>query len=420
MLVVAVVLLVIVPARLVRGVAMSMSFFILSFSGNTTAGPEVYQATFVAAIALLVLALLRSRAPKAGGRQFILVVIWWGYTAFGVALMGSYEISSIIVFFGLTVLAAYVVSSLDPAELRMLYAAIIVTAVFQLMLGLSEVILHIDPVWGYRGGARGNPLLTGYARAQGSLGHPILFALLQGVAFIVAWSNPARWKQGWRLLALACAIVGQVIGGTRSVVLALSAAVLVHVAMNTKLLAWARTLYVMAAGGVFLVTVDVGVVRIAQELVVSGSWSHRSGALQSIPDLLARPPLEAWFGYGWGSQRVLYQRGYMHQTYLRVVDNMFVYVLGTMGIAGLLVLLAVCVLAFFSVGRMAKALLALVVGMFFSFDVLLWTYSGLLFSIFITLPKPEDPVTGLKPPDTALVAQPQNVSDSVSSRHSVS
>ncbi len=403
-LLVAAVFTLMVPPRVVRGVAMSLAFFLLTYGGNNTAPSEVWQGCFIGAIALLTLALLRSRAPAAGGRAFVLISVWWGWVGLGILLTGSLPLTTMTLYFGLAVLAAYVASSLDAAELRILYAAIVLTAIFQMLLGLTEVLFNADPVWGYRGGTRDNPFLDGYARTQGTLGHPIPFAVLQGIAFIVAWSNPAQWKQRWRLLALACLAVGLLIGGTRSVMLSLAGALLVHLASNGKLTSWVRTLYVLLAGGVVLVNVDVGIVRIAEELVVSGSWSHRLGAFESVPNLLARPPLEAWFGYGFGSENLLYDRGYMQQTYLRVVDDMFVYALGTMGIAGLILLIVVSLVAFIFAGRTTRAVLVLIIGMYFSFDVFAWMYTGVVFSIFATLPTRAPRVEGLKAPETSLVA----------------
>lgn len=404
-LLVAAVFTLIVPPRVVRGVALSLAFFLLTYGGNNTAPPEVWQGLFIASIALLSLALLRSRAPVAGGKQFVLISVWWGWLGIGTLLSGSLAVTTMILYLGLALLAAYVTSSLDATELRIFYAAIVLTAIFQVLLGLSEVIANVEPVWGYRGGTRDNPFLDGYARSQGTLGHPIPFALLQGIAFIVAWSNPARWKQRWRLIALMCLAVGLTIGGTRSVMLSLAGAILVHVASNGKLTSWLRTLYLFVAGVVILVNVDVGIVRIAEELVVSGSWSHRLGAFESVPNLLARPPLEAWFGYGFGSESLLYDRRYMQQTYLRVVDDMFVYALGTMGIAGLILLVVVAIVAIVFAGRTARAVLVLMVGMFFSFDVFAWMYTGIVFSIFATLPRSVPPVEGLKAPETSLVAR---------------
>jgi hypothetical protein len=391
-----------VPPRVVRGVALSSAFFVLTFGGNGVAPGIIWRAAFVASIALLVLALLRSRAPSTGRARFILISVWWGWLGIGTLPNGTAAIDIIILYIGLALLAAYVSSTLTAPDLRILYAGIVLTAIFQVLLGLTEVVAGAEPVWGYLGGARANPFIDGYARSQGSLGHPIPFSLLQGIAFLIAWSNPARWKQRWRLTALACLVVGLAIGGTRSVMISLAGALLLHLASNGRLTSWVRTLYILIASGVLLVNIDVGIVRIAEELVVSGSWSHRLGAFESVPALLARPPLETWFGYGYGSEQLLYERGYMQQTFLRTVDDMFIYALGTMGLAGLILLVVVCVLAVVLAGKMVRSVLVLMLGMFFSFDLLVWMYAGVVFSIFVTLPEYPAPVPGLRAPKQAI------------------
>lgn len=406
-LLVAAVFTLLVPPQVVRGVALSLAFFLLTFAGNATAPGNVWRTAFAVSIGLLVLALVRSRASVGGGKAFVLISVWWGWLFLGTLLTRSTAIDIMIMYVGLSLLAAYVASTLDARELRILYAAIVITTVFQMLLGLTEVIGGLDPIWGYLGGARANPFLVGYSRTQGSMGHPIPFTLLQGIAFIIAWSNPAGWKQRWRLIALSCLAVGLVIGGTRSVILALAGALLLHMASNSRLASWARSLYVLVAGLVILVNVDVGVVRIAEELIVSGSWAHRLGAFESVPNLLSRPPLESWFGTGFGSERLLYDRGFMQQTFLRVVDDMFVYALGTMGIAGFILLVVTSVGAIILAGRTVRAVLVLVVGMFFSFDLFTWMYAGIVFSMFATLPTSAPRVAGLRAPERSLVPRPQ-------------
>lgn len=400
---VAVLILIVVPVRLVRGISLSMSFALITFGGNDTAPDAVWQISLGAAIALLALALLRSRAPVAGGKRFAAVAAFWGYVAIGALLAGSYSSNRMLLYFTLAVLAAFITSSLNAAELRTLYATIVVVAAVQIGFGLVEMVTHTAPVWGYRGGTRDNPFLNNlYARVQGTMGHPIPFAMLQSIAFIVAWSNPARWKQGWRLIALGIATGGLVISGTRSAVLAVAAAVMVHLALNRSLAAWVRTVFAVVAGTVVLLNIDVGIVRIVEELIASGSWTHRLGALESVSNLLARPGLDAWFGSGFGSELLLYERGYMQQHYLRVVDNMLVYALGTMGIIGLVLFLTLWVVVFCLAGRTAKALLVMMFVLFFSFDVLVWMYAGIVLSMIMTLPTPRQRVNGLVAPQRAL------------------
>jgi O-antigen ligase len=119
---------------------------------------------------------------------------------------------------------------------------------------------------------------------------------------------------------------------------------------------------------------------------------------------LGRPPLESWFGHGFGNENILYDRGLMQQIYLRAVDNMLVYALGTLGIVGLAVLLVFWIVAFWFADRTVKAVLAMLFAMFFSFDLFTWMNAGVLTSLMIALPRSEERGQGLvRPAETAVV-----------------
>ncbi|MEY9951417.1 hypothetical protein [Leifsonia sp. EB34] len=395
----AVVLLMIaVPPRLIRGVAVSFTVVAASFGLANIAPDSVRPPVAMAAIGVLVLALVRSRAVASGGVRFWAVASWWAYISLGVLLTGSYGTNRIVLYFGLATLAAYVASSLGRDELRMVYAAIAVLAAIQVGLAFVEILVLPVPIWGYSGGIRYNPFTNdAFARAQSTFGHPILFAVYVGIALIVAWSNPARWSQKWRLVNLTVATVGLGLSGTRSAVAAVAVGVLVHVALNRSLTSWLRSVVVVGAVVVVLLNIDIGIGTIVANLLDSGSWTHRLGALESVRALLGRPPLEAWFGNGFGSEAILYDRGLMQQTFLRAVDNMLVYALGTLGIVGVIALLGFWVVAFCFADRTIKAVLAMLFAMFFSFDLFTWMNAGVITSLMIALPRADRPAPGVVP-----------------------
>jgi len=392
-------LMIAVPPRMIRGVAVSFAFAAASVGLATNAPDVVRQVSAVAAIGVLVLSLVRSRAARSGGVRFWAVAVWWGYVSLGVLLTGSYGSTRIVLYFGLAALAAYVASSLAPAELRMVYGTVAGLAALQVALAAIEILILPEPVWGYTGSIRHNPFVGDvYARAQGTFGHPIVFAVFCGIAVIVAWSNPARWSPKWRLTNLTVAVVGLGLSGTRSAVAAVAVGLLLHVALNSSLTAWLRSAVGVGAVVVVLLNIDIGIGTIVSNLLDSGSWSHRLGALESVSQLMARPPLEAWFGNGFGSENQLYDRGLMQQIYLRAVDNMLVYALGTMGVVGLVALLVFWVVAFCFADRTIKAVLAMLFAMFFSFDLFTWMNAGVLASLMIALPRAARPAPGLVPP----------------------
>lgn len=395
----AVVLLMIaVPPRLIRGVAVSFTVVAASFGLANFAPDSVRPPVAMAAIGVLVLALVRSRAAASGGVRFWAVTAWWVFISLSVLLTGSYGTNRIVLYFGLATLAAYVASSLDRAELRMVYATIAGLAAVQVGLAFVEILVLPEPIWGYTGKIRFNPFTNDiYARAQGTFGHPIVFAVYLGIAMIVAWSNPARWSQKWRLVNLTVATVGLALSGTRSAVAAVAVGLLVHVALNRSLMTWLRSLIGVGAVVIVLLNIDIGIGTIVANLLESGSWTHRLGALESVRALLDRPPMEAWFGNGFGSEAILYDRGLMQQTYLRAVDNMLVYALGTTGIVGLSVLLAFWTVAFCFADRTIKAVLAMLFAMFFSFDLFTWMNAGVITSLMIGLPRADKPVPRVVP-----------------------
>jgi hypothetical protein len=349
----------------------------------------------MAASAILILSLVRARAIRSGGVRFWVVAGWLAYLVLGILLTGSWPMTWMAIYFSLAGLMAWVAARIDQVELRVVYAFIAVAAAVQVAIAIIELTVLSEPIWGYVGGVRWNPL-TGdeLARTQGTLGHPIPFAIFCGFAAIIAWSNPARWTQKVRLLNLSVAVAGVALSGTRSAILSIAAGILVHVALNGSLGKWLRSVVILIAVGIVLLNIDIGIARIAEDLMDSGSWTHRLGALVSVPALLGRPEAESWFGNGFGSIVELYDRGLMQQIYLETVDNMLVYALGTMGIVGALALLTLSVVTFALSDKTVRAILVMVFAMYFSFDVWTWINIGVLVCMFMVLPRSDRTIDG--------------------------
>ena len=392
----AVAFMLLVPPRLSRGLAVGLSLFVVTVGVDNGAPEIVWQVSAMLASAILILSVVRSRAIRSGGVRFWAVAGWLAYIVLGILLTGSAPLTWMVIYFSLAGLMAWVAARIDPIELRLVYACIAIAAAVQVAIAVLEITVLPEPIWGYVGGVRLNPL-TGdeLARTQGTLGHPIPFAVFCGFAVIIAWSNPARWSQKVRLLNLSVAVAGVALSGTRSAILSIAAAILVHVALNGSLAKWMRSVVILFAVGIVLLNIDIGIARIAEDLLDSGSWTHRLGALVSVPALLDRPPGEAWFGNGFGSLVQLYDRGLMQQIYLETVDNMLVYALGTMGIVGLIALLALSVVTFALSDRTVRAILVMVFAMYFSFDVWTWINIGVLVCMFMVLPRSDRSVDGL-------------------------
>ena len=395
-----------VPPRLSRGLAVGLALLVITIGVDNGAPEAVWQVSAVVASAILILSLVRSRAIRSGGVRFWVVAGWLAYLVLGILLTGSWPLTWMVIYFSLAGLMAWVAARIDPIELRLVYSFVAIAAAVQVAIAVLEITVLPEPIWGYVGGIRWNPL-TGdeLARTQGTLGHPIPFAIFCGFAFIVAWSNPARWTPKVRLINLSVATTGIALSGTRSAILSIAAGILVHIALNGSLAKWLRSVVVLIAVGIVLLNIDIGIVRIAEDLLDSGSWTHRLGALVSVPALLDRPPGESWFGNGFGSIVQLYDRGLMQQIYLETVDNMLVYALGTMGIVGAIVLLALSVVTFALSDRTVRAIVVMVFAMYFSFDVWTWINIGVLVCMFMVLPRSDRSADGLVLDRSGLVAR---------------
>jgi hypothetical protein len=374
----------------VRGVAIASTLAVLAVFGHNSAPSSMWVPAFLFCIALVVVAEFRSSARRAVAVPVVAAVIaWWGIVAVGAWLGDSYSLSRLAAYAGLAVVLALSVARTTSAERRMLLHTLIAIGVAETAVGAAEWAVGEPLVWDYRSGiVRMNPFFGDtVARVQGTTGHPIVFGYLLGLVCVLVWANPTGLRSSVRLPLLAVVATGLVLSGTRSAVLTASIAIVLHILSRFRLLTWLRGAALLSAVAVVLALVDVGLRDLVERTVDSGSWVQRVGSLRAIPALLDRPPGEAWWGTGFGSETRLYDAGYLSSPYgLEVVDNFVVYVLGTMGIVGALATTALVVVAVVHADRATRSLIAFSVGMFFSFDVVVWFFTGILLVVVIALP----------------------------------
>lgn len=395
----AVVFLVLVPPRIVRGWALATTIAVTTVAGNNSVPRDVWVPAYAFCALLLVIAISRvpfARPPLRSA--FTVMAAWWAFLAVGVLVHGSYSLPRMVAYFGLGVVVTLVTTQTTVADRRVLLRSVLAIACAEAVWGLVEVAAHLTPLWGYRGDyVRTNPLFADeVARAQGSMGHPIVLGLLCGIGVVIAWSNQVRIRHSLRFGALLVTAGGVVLSGTRSVLLALVVALVVHLLLRGRLGSWLRNAALVVVGGSLVFLLDFGISRLVDELVASGSYVHRIGSISAIPALLGRPLGESLWGSGFGSEVSLFERGYIAKTFgLEVVDDFWVYLLGTTGIVGAAGFLAICVWAFVRADRQGRTLVTFLVVMFLSFDVMVWTYAGILLTMFFVLPaEPRGPRPG--------------------------
>jgi hypothetical protein len=400
-LVIAAVFLVLVRPEVIRGAALAVSLLVLTVFGNNSVPRSIWVPAFAFVIAILLIAVARSGGTRVRGNpMFLLLSGWWIFLAIGILLNNSYSTSRMIVYFSTVLAVVFVASRLTRSELRIVLLGLVVIAGIEAVWGAVGLLSDATPLWGYRGDlVRENPLFNNaVARAQGSMGQPIVYGMLMGVATLIVWSNAViELGRFPRVIALLVTLAGAVLSGTRGVLLALVIGIVVHILVARHLAVWLRNVLLAIALGIIVWILNFGLTRLINDLVTSGSWIHRVGSIASIPSLLARPPIASIWGSGFGSEVSLFDKGYIKTTYgLKVVDDLFVYLLGTTGVVGLVLFMLLCVYAFARATRQGKALIAFCVCMFFSFDVLVWTYSGILLSLCLALPGRKDEAHQLK------------------------
>lgn len=314
------------------------------------------------------LATLRTPVPGAGAALFTHAAIGVLFLLFGCAAGGP--------------------------ERRRLTAALIVLAVAQAFYAVFETVTNAAPLWA--GAAvdvsEGPPtrlaseLIPGLLRAQGTLGHPLPLALLLLVAIglVLRYPFARRWARPVLLVAL---FTGVAVSGSRSALV---------VGVLLLLFAPGRDRWVAAARGVYLAAVSVAVAAVSgllttdsgvgQAFSESGSFTHRAGALAAIERLLTRQDdVTVLIGNGWRSAQRVFDSGLLQQDRFFAVDNQWVTLLVTAGLAGVAVFAALTVVTIVRAGADLRPAVVALFATFFVYDLLLWPGSWALLALFIGL-----------------------------------
>ncbi|WP_345752737.1 hypothetical protein [Microbacterium rhizophilus] len=265
-----------------------------------------------------------------------------------------------------------------------------VTTIARFIIGLSTAeaayavleMLRIAPrLWG-NSVSYPHQILPGLVRGEGTLGQPLMLALLLLLALTLTLGKSG--PRGARRVAIAAVLIaGLVATGSRSALIVAVAVILFSI--GGKL--WTRiavgmfsalTLVVyLAASGFFTGS-------IVQNFLTGDSVSHRSGALEAIPKLLGQTPGEVLLGSGHGSTARLFGQGLLQSGSFYAIDNQLVSTLATGGVVAL-ALLVIAIVHGFRIGAGSRIPLVAVVVLFLTFDVLAWPAGAALFSFAMGL-----------------------------------
>lgn len=389
------------PADRRRGLAGLLGVALLVFGASATAPAGVQAAAQLGAVVLMLVGVAVGGGVRVRQVRGVLVTL----VLFAVVVLVVTQIAYPVGTIAFAKLMAVALATLlcfagfSQADRSFFLAGLVGLAAVEAALGFVEFLVTRSPVpWGFKVRADGstsalvNPLLPGSTlRVSGSLGHPIPFATLLGLGILVVVAGWRRWGAARGTLVVVVLGVAILLSGSRSVIIGtvIGAALLVWSSSRSGRAVRVFGMVAVAVVGAVVFAGDIA--ALVGRLVDSGSYTNRAGALDAVPALLGRAPLESLFGSGFASDFELYHRGFFPQNGFLVIDNQFVTTLGTEGIVGVVLLITLLVLGWLRGGRLMRAWLALFVVMLFSFDYLGWFAMLAMLVVTLVLPDEQPP-----------------------------
>ncbi|APF35091.1 hypothetical protein [Microbacterium paludicola] len=422
-----VVLLAVAP-RHIRSVSVGLTLLILSVIWTPSAPTEWREVAVWSSVTLITLASFAKRDRENTQPNTPLIVAILTFIALWVlvtAVANPSGLSSVARIAVLAAVVAVVAWQMDRSERRASLNWLVAVAVVQLVAGAWQWAFGRPPLWGFGLREDGtaatyiNPLLDGFVRVQGTTGHPIPYSTLIALAtmtIIATWATRRRFG-AWLLLAMFA--VALLASGTRSVLIALAIAFAYFflIARGTDPAKKVRNYVLAVIIAVVAIAADLGLRTAAQDLVASGSFTNRAGALESIPRLLGRPLATVIFGSGFGSESDLFARGLLQQNGFNVVDNQVVTTLATQGVIGVALLIIIFALAFRDNDAVGRSLIIILAVMLFSFDYLRWPLMTVATMLILGMPAHRRSAGGINAEDAGRPRPDQFAQTSANRRH---
>jgi hypothetical protein len=386
------------PANIVRGIAAVCASVALFCFAPTSAPFPIVLLGFLSAAVFLFIGMVRGE--RRDGASIRPVTLWLSV----VFLVGQFLTTAFtqssnpfltttpIVIPGL--LAIPMASQFGRGDLRTFARGFTGFAVVQLLVAVIDLVRPV-PFLGYSlifGDRLINPLVSGdLARAQGLVGHPIILGLVMTFALIFVWRNSIRANVAIRIALSLGFSFGIVLSGTRSAVLAVALGLVFLIIFTpSRMSGRVRNviiLTILAIPASLNATVRSYVVGIVEGLATSGSYTHRAGAFDSIPNLLSdlRSPFEVLLGSGVGAEGPLFAKGLLQQDGLNVVDNQLVTTLIVGGLIGAAILLAIILISAGQGSTLVRAMLLIIVILGNAFDLIRWPGPALIFFLVVAM-----------------------------------
>ena len=394
------VLVCLIPRRLVSPTAIGV-VLALALAVSAPTAPETgwMTTTGVAALLALVGLVRGARDERASWSSWALLTAFFLFLGASTFLEAPENLGKWLFAATVPILVAALGTRLDGAGVRLLAAVIVTLAVIEALSGIAQLTVMHQPLWGYPVSSSGqpivqlNPLLGDRVpRAQGTVGHPIVFGFVLAVAIVIAWADLGRIRAALRWPAIATIGAGLVLSGSRSAVAAAVLGVVVVLFSGRDVGRKVRAVFVLAFMAAGALVLSVSISEAAARVSVTGSYTHRLGAVDSIANLLGRPAVESLIGSGFGSERSLFQRGLLQGDGFFAIDNEIVTVIATAGILGLILFVGFCVGSIVLAAPRLRGVPLTTFVMFFSFDVTSWVLGSTVLALVAALVLRRSPV----------------------------
>lgn len=359
----------------------------MTFGYNHTVPAEAARLVFIATQGILVFSIVFSVRRKFPLTYIWLPLVWYAVNIAATLNMNPSSALQLLQFAILSCATIWNMCIMPRNDLSKLAKGLVMLGFVHAVTGILELWTHAPVLWGYaiRGGGYftySNPLFSGsIIRIQGSLGHPIPFSVMIGLASILLVSYWHKFSVLARWTLLSIFGIATVFNGTRSMLIGLAVACLIHLFSRHTKHKFAKWLAVAVALWTVYVA-DFGMRESVNNLINSGSFENRAEAIESVPGLFERSVFEVVFGSGFGSEQALFDAGFLQQSGFGVVDNQFVTSFATSGLFGVLGLLTILGTALIRSRIVGRRLIVFMAIMMFSFDYLRWaTITFLLFLV---------------------------------------
>jgi hypothetical protein len=346
--------------------------------------------------ALLSMGRLAHRRPAAIGVGIALLYAMTVVTAGIVNGPGVASIFGMIFPGAVAVVLVLIGSMVNAAEFRAIARWIIVLAIVQAIIAIAEVQL-LAP-WAQQlatlNGAypyRPNLVIDGIARANSTMGHPILLGLICAVGAVLASNRDIVRPLPLRLTIVALLGWTVVLSGSRSSIAALGFAILlffIHPASPSK--RWLRVVMILAITPATIIYIQEAVTTARS--VSLFSLTNRIDALPRLVETLERPFPHWLFGEG------------VRFSLETTADNQILSVSGSYGLLGLLCFGAAVIYGMTSRNPTAVAVIGALTFMALSFDTLTWAFSTFMFWFMVGLARSQNSgigATSLASPEPA-------------------